>query len=151
VAAAEAGATRTPRTGLLDSATDGIPTLPASSTTCSVPEVGRAPCDRRSRGHALSRGGPSDPGSYTCYTFTVKTAVSLPDDLFERAEHAARQLGVNRSQLYARALTRYLQDIGPDPVTERLNDLAAELARERTTLPSSAAARSMIDSGNWEW
>jgi predicted transcriptional regulator len=81
----------------------------------------------------------------------VKTAVSLPDDLFERAEHAARQLGVNRSQLYARALTRYLQDIGPDPVTERLNDLAAELARERTTLPSSAAARSMIDSGNWEW
>lgn len=81
----------------------------------------------------------------------VKTAVSLPDELYERAERAAQQLGVNRSQLYARALTQYLQDLGPDPITERLNELAAEHAKERTAPESSAAARSMIDSGSWEW
>jgi predicted DNA-binding protein len=81
----------------------------------------------------------------------VKTAVSLPNDLYERAEQAARQLGVNRSQLYALALTRYLQDVGPDPVTERLNELADENAKERAAPESSAAARSMIDSGRWEW
>ncbi len=89
--------------------------------------------------------------SYTGYTISVKTAVSLPDDLYDRAEQAAQQLGVNRSQLYARALTKYLQDIGPDPVTDRLNELAAEHAKERTAPESSAAARSMIDSGGWEW
>lgn len=92
-----------------------------------------------------------DRRGYTCYTISVKTAVSLPDDLYERAEQAAQQLGVNRSQLYARALIKYLQDIGPDPVTDRLNELAAEHAKERTALESSAAARSMIDSGSWDW
>ncbi len=81
----------------------------------------------------------------------VKTAVSLPDDLYERAEQAAQQLGVNRSQFYARALTKYLHDLGSDPVTDRLNELAAEHAKERTAAQSSAAARSMIDSGGWEW
>jgi predicted transcriptional regulator len=81
----------------------------------------------------------------------VKTAVSLPDDLFERAEEAAQRLGVNRSQLYARALTKYLQDIGPDPVTDRLNELAAEHAKERAAPESSAAARAVIDAGGWEW
>lgn len=81
----------------------------------------------------------------------MKTAVSLPDDLYERAEQAAQRLGVNRSQFYARALTKYLHDIGPDPVTDRLNELAAEQAKERTAPESSAAARSMIDSGSWEW
>ncbi|MDA8393215.1 MAG: ChpI protein [Actinomycetota bacterium] len=82
---------------------------------------------------------------------TVKTAVSVPDDLYDRAEQAAKQLGVNRSQLYARALAKYLQDIGPDPVTDRLNELAAEHTKERTARESSAAARFMIDSGVWEW
>lgn len=77
--------------------------------------------------------------------------MSLSDDLYERAEQAARQLGLNRSQLYARALTKYLQDIGPDPVTERLNQLAVEHAMERTATESSATARSLIDSGSWEW
>jgi len=82
---------------------------------------------------------------------SVKTAVSLPDDLYLRAEQAARQLGMNRSQLYARALAKYLEDVGPDPVTERLNELADEHAKERTASESSAVARSMIDSGGWEW
>ena len=58
---------------------------------------------------------------------------------------------MNRSQLYARALTKYLQDIDPDPITERLDELAYEHAKERTAPESSAAARSMIDSGDWEW
>jgi len=48
-------------------------------------------------------------------------------------------------------LTKYLRDIGPDRVTDRLNELAAEQAKERTAPESSAAARSMIESGGWEW
>lgn len=81
----------------------------------------------------------------------VKTAVSVPDDLYERAEQAAHRLGLNRSQLYARALATYLRDLGPDPVTERLDELAAEHAKERGPREASAVARALIDSGNWEW
>lgn len=81
----------------------------------------------------------------------MKTAVSLPNELYERGEQAAHQLGLSRSQLYARALAKFLQDMGPDPVTDRLNELANEYAQESTAPRSSAAARSIIDSGGWEW
>jgi hypothetical protein len=38
----------------------------------------------------------------------VKTAVSIPDDVFEQAERAAKRLGVSRSELYARAMREFL-------------------------------------------
>ena len=44
-----------------------------------------------------------------CYTQRVKTAISLPEDLFRLAEAAARKLKMSRSQLYATALEEYLE------------------------------------------
>jgi metal-responsive CopG/Arc/MetJ family transcriptional regulator len=51
----------------------------------------------------------------------VKTAVSLPDDLFRMAEAAARRLRVSRSELYARAIEEFLKQQNEDAITERLN------------------------------
>jgi metal-responsive CopG/Arc/MetJ family transcriptional regulator len=53
----------------------------------------------------------------------MKTAVSLPDDLFSLAETAARRLRISRSQLYATALTEYLNRELTDATTERLNEV----------------------------
>ena len=53
----------------------------------------------------------------------MKTAVSLPDKLFEEAENAARTLRVSRSQLYARALAEFLNQRRPEGVTAKLNEL----------------------------
>ena len=53
----------------------------------------------------------------------MKTAVSLPDDLFSLAETAARRLRISRSQLYATALTEYLNREQTDAITERLNEV----------------------------
>ena len=39
----------------------------------------------------------------------MKTAISLPDDLFRMAEAAARKLKMSRSQLYAAALAEFLE------------------------------------------
>jgi metal-responsive CopG/Arc/MetJ family transcriptional regulator len=39
----------------------------------------------------------------------MKTAVSLPDSLFEAADQAARKLGVSRSEFYATAIEAYLK------------------------------------------
>jgi predicted transcriptional regulator len=55
------------------------------------------------------------------YTRSMKTAVSLPDDLFRAAEIAARRLNVSRSRLYAAALSHYLDRRQAVAVTERLN------------------------------
>ncbi len=51
----------------------------------------------------------------------MKTAVSLPDDLFRRAEEAATRLGLARSRLYALAIAEYLEHHRHDGLTEALN------------------------------
>ncbi len=51
----------------------------------------------------------------------VKTAVSLPEDVFERAEELARSLGTSRSRLYALALEEYLRRHEEDRLVERIN------------------------------
>jgi predicted transcriptional regulator len=53
----------------------------------------------------------------------MKTAISLPDDLFRQAEAAAHRLRVSRSQLYAKALAEFLKRQQEDAITERLNKM----------------------------
>lgn len=53
----------------------------------------------------------------------MKTAISLPDELFRKAELSATKLRVSRSQLYAQALREFLERDGPESVTARLNQV----------------------------
>jgi metal-responsive CopG/Arc/MetJ family transcriptional regulator len=55
----------------------------------------------------------------------MKTAISLPDSLFERAEQAAQRLNLNRSQLYTRALQEYLDRNDPEFITSSFNSVYA--------------------------
>jgi predicted transcriptional regulator len=55
----------------------------------------------------------------------MKTAVSVPDDLFRLAEATARRLRISRSQLYATAISEFLNRQRADAVTERLNEVYA--------------------------
>ena len=77
----------------------------------------------------------------------MKVAVSLPDALFKDADRFAARVGMNRSQLYARAIEAFLAAQDGDPVTQALDDLAEELG------PSAGAGtgRALIDGGLWEW
>lgn len=51
----------------------------------------------------------------------MKVAISLPDPLFSAAEEMAEQLQVSRSQLYAQALSEYLDKRREAVITQRLN------------------------------
>jgi len=53
----------------------------------------------------------------------VKTAISLPDELFVRADRVAKQSNLSRSELYARALERFLDDIEGEDITRKLDDV----------------------------
>jgi hypothetical protein len=64
---------------------------------------------------------------WTGYTLGMKTAVSVPNEVFERAERLAKRLEVSRSELYSRALREYLARHAPDEVTEALDLLCGEL------------------------
>jgi predicted transcriptional regulator len=52
----------------------------------------------------------------------------MPDDLFRKAEAVARSLGVSRSELYARAITEFVQAQQRDAITDRLNEVYARNA-----------------------
>jgi len=58
----------------------------------------------------------------------MKTAVSLPDELFRVAEAAARRLRISRSELYARAIAEFLQGQRENSITERLNHVYSRRA-----------------------
>lgn len=55
----------------------------------------------------------------------MKTAISIPDELFESADALAERLGVSRSQLYATALAEYVAKNQARKVTDRLNAVYA--------------------------
>ena len=60
----------------------------------------------------------------------MKTAVSMPGDLFHRAETIARRLHVSRSQLYARAIEEFVSRQEGNAITERLNDVYSRMLSE---------------------
>jgi len=66
----------------------------------------------------------------------MKTAISLPDELFLLADEFAEQTGISRSELYATALREYLAAQQRDGLTERINAACAELD---TSLPEDLA------------
>jgi metal-responsive CopG/Arc/MetJ family transcriptional regulator len=78
----------------------------------------------------------------------MKTAVSIPDDLFRRADKLAAELGKNRSELYREALADYIVRRDPLAITEALNSLADELANEHAGFGAEAARRTLSAS---EW
>jgi len=53
----------------------------------------------------------------------MKTAVSIPDRIFESAEKLAARLGVSRSQLYAKALASLVEEHREEIITSRLNEI----------------------------
>jgi metal-responsive CopG/Arc/MetJ family transcriptional regulator len=55
----------------------------------------------------------------------MKTAISIPDTLFVAAERLAKQLGISRSELFAKAVKGFLAKNGQVGVTEQLNAIYA--------------------------
>ena len=53
----------------------------------------------------------------------MKTAISLPDSLFEAAERLARRMEISRSQLFQRAVQAFLREHRDEGVTEALNQV----------------------------
>ena len=60
----------------------------------------------------------------------MKTAISLPDHVFDAAEAVAHRLGISRSQLYARAVEAFLREHRDDQVTEILNQVYGDQSSE---------------------
>jgi predicted transcriptional regulator len=78
----------------------------------------------------------------------MKTAVSVPDDVFEEAERLARRKGKSRSQLYKHALAEYVARHAPDRVTEAMDRLCAKLGQPSDSFLSTASRR-VLERSDW--
>jgi predicted transcriptional regulator len=78
----------------------------------------------------------------------MKTAVSIPDDLFRRADELAKQLGKSRSQIYREALAEYVVRREPRSVTVALDEVVGELGPQRDVWLDEATRRALERS---EW
>ena len=78
---------------------------------------------------------------------TVKTAVSIPDRIFDAAEQYARRRGIPRSQVYAEALARFMAEQESDEdLTEALNRVCAEVDTGLDEFGRAAARRALAAS-----
>lgn len=77
----------------------------------------------------------------------MKTAISIPDELFESADELAEEMGVSRSHLYATAVAEYVAKYRTGDVTARLNEVYAEEPSGVERALRTAQARSVGSSG----
>jgi len=80
----------------------------------------------------------------------MKTAVSVPDDLFERVDRLARQAGRSRSEVYSAALREYVERHSPDEVTRALDRVIGRLGGSAADDDFAVrAARRVFDTTEW--
>lgn len=56
----------------------------------------------------------------------MKTAISVQNNLFQRAENYAKKKKISRSQLYSKAIEEYLDKRESENITAKLNEVYAE-------------------------
>ncbi|MGB3049728.1 MAG: ribbon-helix-helix protein, CopG family [Polyangiales bacterium] len=78
----------------------------------------------------------------------MKIAVSVPNEVFDRAERLAKRLRVSRSELYSRALREYLARHSPDEVRQALDALCEELDTGADDFVRDASQR-VLEATDW--
>ena len=82
------------------------------------------------------------------YTSGMKTAVSIPDDVFEKAERLARKTKRSRSGIFSDALREYLARHSSDEITAAVNKACSEVGSLQDPFASAAVYHSLKKS---EW
>lgn len=79
----------------------------------------------------------------------MRTAVSLPEQVFQAAERHAKRAHKSRSPLYAEALVEYLTRHSPDEVTEAMNRVLEQLGEPHTDSFVARGGRRILKQTDW--
>ena len=85
---------------------------PAAATGAGPARLGAEMNTARNAGDAVVIPG---------YTNLMKTAISVPDETFDRVTRRAAALGMSRSEFFARAAQRYLDDLDTESLTKQID------------------------------
>jgi metal-responsive CopG/Arc/MetJ family transcriptional regulator len=83
------------------------------------------------------------------YTRGMKTAVSVPDDLFAQVDRLARRSRRSRSDVYSAALREYVARHAPDEVTAGLDAVLEQIGPPDADAFTAAAARGIFSATEW--
>lgn len=75
----------------------------------------------------------------------MKTAISLPDDTFRRVDRAAKQLGMSRSEFFARAAEGWLTALEDEDTTAAINSALRGISADHEFTDAAAAALLVAD------
>lgn len=79
----------------------------------------------------------------------MKTAVSVPDDLFDQVDRLARRSRRSRSEVYSAALREYVARHSPDEVTAAIDAVLADVAAGDPDPFVAAAAHGLLADTEW--
>jgi metal-responsive CopG/Arc/MetJ family transcriptional regulator len=74
----------------------------------------------------------------------MKTAISIPDEIFEQAERLAKTRGWSRSELYANAVSAFVHSERVSGVREKLDTVYGDAADDSTVDPLLADAQARV-------
>jgi predicted transcriptional regulator len=78
----------------------------------------------------------------------MKTAVSIPDDFFEKVERFARRPNRSRNEVFSAALREYIARHSPDEVTDAINRTVDKVG-DQTDEFVVAASRRVLEKTEW--
>lgn len=74
----------------------------------------------------------------------MKTAISVPDEIFEQAAGQAAELGISRSEFFARAARRYLDELATRSLTSQINQALQAAGDDGTGAEAVEAGRRLL-------
>lgn len=83
------------------------------------------------------------------YTKDVKTAISLPDDTYEQATRQAAELGISRSEFFARAARSYLDQLAAHSLTRQIDEALQTTEDESNAAAAAAGRRYLAGQDDW--
>ncbi len=83
------------------------------------------------------------------YTDSVKTAISLPDDTYEQATRQAAELGISRSEFFARAARSYLDQLAAQSLSRQINEALQTTEDDSNAAAAAAGRRYLADQDDW--
>lgn len=80
----------------------------------------------------------------------MKTAISIPDDTFSRVTERAAELGMSRSEFFAKAAKQYLEQLDSMSVTSQIDRVLAEAGEDDSwTAAVDMGRRRLTGESDW--
>lgn len=78
----------------------------------------------------------------------MKTAVSVPDEIFKDVERLARRARKSRSEVYSAALKEYVARHASDEITEAMNRVCERVKDGKDAFVAAASSR-VLEHAEW--